>query len=252
MNEWLALGPWVLAACALFVFLGGLVKGAVAIGLPLVAVPLISTFTSVPQALALLVLPMLFTNVWQALHGGHARRIVARFWPVALALFVGIGIGTRLLVALDDRSLYLVMALVVILLPLVQLLNPDIRVPPRHEGWLGPAVAVFGGAVGGVSGFFGPPVALFLVGLKLPKDLFTAAIAFMFLVGAVSLIAFLAGRGVLGPGEAAASALAVIPAFAGIYAGQKIRARVSQATFEKAVLVVLILIGINLLRRALA
>jgi hypothetical protein len=38
----------------------------------------------------------------------------------------------------------------------------------------------------------------------------------------------------------------------GLYLGQRLRARISQATVEKAVLGVLILIGLNLLRRALA
>ncbi|MFZ5556446.1 MAG: sulfite exporter TauE/SafE family protein [Pseudomonadota bacterium] len=251
MNEWLALGPLALAVCAVALFAGGFAKGAVGIGLPLVSVPLIATFVSVPKALALLTIPLFVTNIWQCLHGGHIREVGRRFWRVALLLILGIGLGTQLLVNLDQRTLYLVMGLMVLVYPVLSILNPEIRVPARAEAWLGPAIALPSGLIGGMSGFFGPPLILYLTGLRLPKDVFIASVALMFLSGAVALTVFLAGHGVLGRDDLAASVAALAPAVGGIYFGQRIRARISQQTFERALLFVLVLIALNLLRRAL-
>lgn len=252
MSGWLELGSLALAACAGALFLGGLVKGAVGLGLPLVSVPLIATFVTVPKALVLLTLPIFFTNIWQVLHGGRVQEVLGRFWTVALALMLGIGLGTQLLVRLDERTLYLVMGIMVMAHPVISVLNPGIRVPSRSEPWLGPMVAGLSGGVGGMSGFFGPPLILYLSGLKLHKDLFTATVALMFLSGGLALALFLSGHGLLGAGDMVVSAAATVPAAAGIFFGQKVRARISQEQFERAVLVVLFLIGLNLLRRALA
>ncbi|HSO06947.1 MAG TPA: sulfite exporter TauE/SafE family protein [Pelomicrobium sp.] len=251
MNEWLALGPLALAVCAMALFAGGFSKGAVGIGLPLVSVPLIATFVSVPKALALLTIPLFVTNIWQCLHGGHFPHVLRRFWPMALVLILGIGAGTQLLVNLDQRTLYLVMGLMVLVYPVLSVLNPAFRVPPPAEPWLGPVIALPSGMIGGMSGFFGPPLILFLAGLKLNKDVFTASVALIFLSGAVALSVFLAGHGILGRDDALASAAALAPALAGIYLGQRVRARISQQVFERALLVVLVLIGLNLLRRSL-
>lgn len=252
MNEWLELGPLALMVCAVALFAGGFAKGAVGIGLPLVSVPLIATFVSVPKALALLTVPLFVTNIWQSLHGGHGGEVLRRFWLLALVLIVGIGLGTRLLVALDPRTLYLVMGVMVLIYPVLSVLNPTFRVPPQAEGWLGPVIALPSGLIGGMSGFFGPPLILFLAGLRLGKDVFVAAVALIFLSGAIALTVFLAGHGVLGRDDLTASVAALAPALAGIYLGQRVRARISQRVFERALLVVLVLIGINLLRRSLS
>ena len=58
------------AAIALAFLAGGLVKGVLGIGLPRVVVPAIATLTSPPQAIALLLVPALSSNVMQAYQAG--------------------------------------------------------------------------------------------------------------------------------------------------------------------------------------
>lgn len=59
--------PWLLTLAALL--LGGTTKGALGVGLPLVAIPILSLGMPAPQAIALLVMPVLLSNILQALQG---------------------------------------------------------------------------------------------------------------------------------------------------------------------------------------
>ena len=67
----LSLSIQVLAALTAIFVLGGVVKGVVGIGLPLVLIPLLTPFLDVPLAVALLTKPMIATNIGQAAEGGH-------------------------------------------------------------------------------------------------------------------------------------------------------------------------------------
>src|SRR6185312_12463648 len=79
-----------LAFIAAIFLLAGFVKGVIGMGLPTVAVGLLGLTMPPSQAAAVLILPSLVTNVWQAFAGGHFRDVARRLWP----MLVGICIGT--------------------------------------------------------------------------------------------------------------------------------------------------------------
>ena len=54
-----------LLAMALALGVGGLVKGATGMGLPLVALPILAAFLGVQHAVALMCFPGIITNIWQ-------------------------------------------------------------------------------------------------------------------------------------------------------------------------------------------
>ena len=53
--------------------LGGLVKGVAGFGLPTVGLGLLALSRPLPEAMALMLLPTIATNIWQALAGGALR-----------------------------------------------------------------------------------------------------------------------------------------------------------------------------------
>ena len=246
----LDLSTTAIIASGLALLIGGLAKGSVGVGLPLIGVPVMANFMSVPQTLMLLTVPIFLTNIWQAIEGGNLSVVLRRFWPMAVALAVGIGVGAQLLIRLDDQTLYLIMGSVVLVQPLLRLAQPQKFSIP---GWLksiGPAISFISGVIGGVSGFFGPLVMAYLASLQLQKDLFTATIAMMFTIGGLSLMIFLSQVGLMRSGEFLASSIAMIPVAIGVYLGQKIRSKISQIQFERALTAILLLTGISLLAKA--
>ncbi len=231
-------------------FLGGLSKGALGVGLPLIAMPTLAFFMSVPQALVMLTVPVFITNIWQSVQGGHLPRVIRRFWPLTLGLVIGVGIGAQILIRLDEHVLYLLMGLVVLVQPAMRLLRPDSVITPVRQRWLGPLIGLTGGVIGGTAGLYGPPVMVYLAGLKLEKDFFAATAAFLFFIGGLALAIFLSRLGVMHAEDLIWSSVALLPAALGIFAGQAIRARISQGQFDKAITVTMLLIGLGLLAKA--
>ena len=65
--------------------IAGFVKGMVGLGLPTVSLGLLSLFVDLPTAMALLVMPSLLTNIWQAIVGDK----ITLYFPLdALAILI--------------------------------------------------------------------------------------------------------------------------------------------------------------------
>ncbi|MCP6725802.1 sulfite exporter TauE/SafE family protein, partial [Klebsiella pneumoniae] len=84
------------AVAGLSFILAGFVKGILGQGLPTVAVGLLSLIMSPGEAAALIVIPALLTNIWQAWFGPSFVPLIRRLWPTLLASFLGTFAATAL------------------------------------------------------------------------------------------------------------------------------------------------------------
>jgi hypothetical protein len=251
VTEFLDLGTPVLAACAAAMLAGGLVKGVVGIGLPLVALPIMANFIPIPKAIALLILSSFATSVWQSADGGLFTPSVKRFWPLLIGIAVGVAISVKALATFDVKLLYLILGAIVTIF--ASLLHRQLVFPvtPRAERWAAPLTGVVAGLIGGLSMLFGPIYAVYLSGLKLGKESFVAAISLFNVWATIVLAAAMAKYSLFGGADLVASLLALIPSSVGVLLGTKLRHRINEDVFRKALAVVLFLIGLNLVRRAL-
>ena len=230
--------------------LGGAVKGITGIGLPLIAVSAIASVTDVQTAVALIIIPLVTANLWQALRAGRPGVMLRRFWPVVVPLILGLWWSTGMVVASGARTLNLVLGATVVVFSVVYAVSPRLRVPGPAERWSGALVGAVAGVIGGFSTVFGPPISMYLLALDLKKEEFIQAIGLLFFTGSVPMMIFYWLHGVLRPDNVGWSALACLPVFLGLAAGQWVRGRVDQETFRKVLLVMLFVVGLNLLRRA--
>ncbi|MDH5750217.1 MAG: sulfite exporter TauE/SafE family protein, partial [Rhodospirillales bacterium] len=100
--------PANLAIIVSAVFLGGMVKGVFGLGLPFVATSILAMFLGVPNAISLMLVPVIFSNLWQAWQGGIVRQF-KRFWGLIVLLLPGTWVGTEFLIVADQRTLILLM-----------------------------------------------------------------------------------------------------------------------------------------------
>ncbi|MBI3452517.1 MAG: sulfite exporter TauE/SafE family protein [Rhodospirillales bacterium] len=235
--------------CAFALFAGGAVKGVAGIGLPLIAVPLLSFAVNLPTAISLLLLPVIASNLFQAFQGGVFLPTLRRFWPLIAVYVPTAVVGAKLLVSIDERILYVVMGMAILALTILLRVAAGISIGPRLERVLAPIVGAVAGVLGGMSSFFGPPLMLFLLGLRLPKQEFVRTISLLYFIGSVVLALALAAVGVVRLPELGASALAMLPVFAGLHLGQYVQARLDNRRFDTVVTVVFLLTATSFLYR---
>lgn len=237
--------------CAAALFVGGLVKGVLSLGLPIVALPLMMLVVDVPVAVGMLIVPVLLSNVIQAAQGEGTIALSKRFAPLLVALGVGTLIGTALFAALERNTLLLTIGPISILFASASLLQPHLKITPPAERWLALPVGLISGIVGGMSTLFGPLLSIYVVGLHLPRDTFVKVLGMLYvLAAAVMLIGAIAQRTV-GPLVLALSLAGMLPVYGGMLIGQRIRNRLDQKLFRILVLAVIWITGANMIRTGL-
>src|SRR6201986_2639094 len=81
--------PVLLLIAAAFL-VAGFVKGALGLGLPTVAMGLLAVSMPPAQALAIVIVPAIVTNIWQTFVGPYLRDIIRRLWPLLIGTAAGI------------------------------------------------------------------------------------------------------------------------------------------------------------------
>ncbi len=241
----------IILACAAALMLAGTVKGVLALGLPLVGLPLLTLFLDVPGAVAVLMIPLVLSNLIQAVEGEGTIVLLKRFWALILCLIIGSFLGTNMVTWIEPRLLLLIVGVLIFALSTASILQPHVTVPARYEWWLGPMIGFIAGVIGGMSTLFGSLLAIYVVGLRLPRDAFVKAISLLYLIAALALTIFGTAQGLTSPKQLVVSTLAMIPVYIGMLIGRRIRPWVDPEKFRLAVLGVVWLTGANLIRMGL-
>jgi uncharacterized membrane protein YfcA len=239
----------LLAAGAGMFFAGGLVKGILGVGLPLVVVPLLTLILPATQAMGLLVMPVLLSNALQAVEGGRLRYALRRFAPLMLAQLVATLIANHWGAQLSAKGMNAVMAFTVISAVVIMVLQPNGEITPRQERWAGPLVGATAGALAGASSLTGPILITYLLALRLPRDEFIGSISIIYLLGALPMYLAMLAWGRFGWEEVAWSCLGLAPMFLGLRMGNLIRSRLSEVLFRKVLFGFLILLALLLLTK---
>ena len=227
--------------------LAGTVKGVVGMGLPTVSLAILTVTLGLRDAMALMILPAVTTNVWQGLAGPALGEIAKRFWPMAVATVVGTFIGLKIGVGVSTQSLAGVLGGILLIYSITGLRGLSIVVASAREWLFTPAMGLAGGIMSGLVGVFIIPGIMYLQVLKMPKDLFVQTAGVMLSVATISLGIALSGFQLYQGDHGLISAAGLVPAFAGMFLGQKIRARLSEDVFRKLVFYALVIFGIYLI-----
>lgn len=223
--------------------LAGMVKGVIGLGLPTISLALLTLVTDLPGAMALLLVPSLVTNLWQALVGAHTRLVLLRSWPFLLAATLTIWIGAQ---ALRHVELALLSALLGALLAayaVASLGGLHLSLSQRKARWAGPIFGGINGILTGMTGSFVVPGVIYLQTLGLNRDALIQAMGMLFALSTIALGLALQGNGLLTGKDLAWSSAALLPAIAGMILGQRIRRRISKPLFRQLFFVSLLALG---------
>lgn len=226
----------------------GVVKGVTGMGLPTVAMGLLSLMMPLPLAAALLVLPSFITNIWQLFSGPSLRRIVRRLWPMMVCIVPATVAGSALLIGAGQWATAGLGAALIVYASYA-LLAPALTVPARAEAWLSPLTGAITGVVTGATGVFVMPSVPYLQALSMSKDELVQALGLSFTLSTVALACGLAAHNAFAMAQLNQSLLAIVPALLGMWLGQKIRSRLSATHFRLCFLLFLLGLGAELASR---
>ena len=160
---------FILALTGFAFVLAGFVKGVLGQGLPTVAVGVLSLIMSPGEAAALVVVPALITNIWQAWFGPSLMPLIRRLWPTLLASFLGTFVATwaglGLLTPEAAAMARKVLGVALMIYGILGVSRVRLQVPAWMEFWLGPVMGTANGAVSTATGVFMFPVIPYIQSL---------------------------------------------------------------------------------------
>ncbi|MGL5631535.1 MAG: sulfite exporter TauE/SafE family protein [Azovibrio sp.] len=241
-------GVLLLLIVAVFV-IAGLVKGVVGLGLPTVSMALLALLMTPAEAVALLIVPSLITNVWQirpwTTLGLMFRRLGPMLWGVCLGTLLGAwGLG-----APAGAWATVFLGVVLVGYGIWGLAGTKVLVKPEIERWLGPLAGGITGMVTAATGVFVIPAVPYLQGLGLQRDELIQAMGISFTVSTLVLAAGLYLNGGYSGAALGTSVLMLLPAIGGMYVGQVLRQKLVPAVFRRCFMGSLILLGVYMVGR---
>ena len=129
---WLGLALWQLVWCFVALLMGGLIKGAMGVGTPLLTVPMMAMVLPAHTAIVIMAVPVVVANVWQFLNARRSHDVIAQFWPTFVSILIFVLMGTWILSDIDERNLLRIVGTLVILFALLQLTDLRFQIPPQR------------------------------------------------------------------------------------------------------------------------
>lgn len=231
--------------------LAGFIKGALGMGLPTVAMGLLAVTMPPAQALAIVIVPAIVTNIWQTFVGPYLRDIIRRLWPLMIGTVIGIWLNSGMLTGPYARFGPVVLGALLVIYAVLGLSKISFHVARSNEKWIGGIVGLVTGVVSATTGVQVLPSMPFMQAIGMEKDELVQALGVFFTVATVSLAFNLTATGLLNASTTLPAAVAMAAAFTGMFIGQAVRSRMQPEAFRKWFLVSMILLGIYLAGSAL-
>ncbi len=233
---------------AFIILLGQIIYSALGFGSAMVSITLLSlVFGDLSQIIPYFLLLCVPTEI--AIVYKNRKKIDFSFVKkFVLFLFAGLIIGSLLLKYAVPNELVLYLGVIICLIGIYFLFFEEkITFSFKKEGIAGKIFSFLTGILGGVYGISGPPIIIFLKGLKLDKSSFRATILSIFFSMSILRTVIYLFLGLYNLKILLTAVLTMPFVLAGLYTGNKIHLSVSETKFKKITATVLVINGLLLI-----
>lgn len=222
-------------------------KGVTGLGFSTTCLPILALVVGLKDALPLVVIPSVCSNLVVMKQVGRFGETIKRFWPMLLSLLPGLTIGLWILSGIDGIKAGAILGGILLSWCVFSLAKPSLRLPIGWERSAAPISGFVTGAINGVTGSQVMPVVPFLMALHLDRNLFIQAINCSFTLSSFVMLLGLGHLGLFSKSDLIISVLGTGLVFVGLTVGSAIRHRLSESIFRNAVLAMLFLMGVGLI-----
>jgi uncharacterized membrane protein YfcA len=236
-----------LIGVALVLALAGAVQGALGLGFPMLATPIIAAVTDMRTAVILVLLPCVATTVTNVVTSGRFLPTLQRYWFMPLCMLAGAAIGARLFVAYPMFPYALLLAGVILLyLYLDRLGRVEWAFVSQHRVAAGVGFGLLAGFSEGTANIAAPPLLMYLFSLGVDRNTFVQILNLCFSVGKPTQMAVLTLEGGVTWTQWAVTLPFAAIATATTLFGIKIRDRIDAKTYRRWLLRLLFVIALVL------
>jgi len=230
--------------------IAGSVKGLIGLGLPSVSLALLTATLGLKEAMVIMLIPTLCTNILQGAVGGHFSYVVKRFASLIVTAAIGTWFAAGIMAKSEAALLSGLLGISICAYSGVSLFTPQIRPPGENEKWLSPIVGTFSGFLTGLTGSFIMPGVVYLQAVGMQRDVLIQAMGVIFTAATIALAVSLGGHDLLPLETVIISTGALIPAFVGMGLGRMIRKKISETQFRRVFFIGLFFLGFYIISKA--
>ncbi|UOD50050.1 sulfite exporter TauE/SafE family protein [Orrella daihaiensis] len=231
--------------------LAGLVKGVSGMGLPTVAIALLSLFIPPAQSAMLMVAPTLATNLAQC-WGPHTALLVRKLGWLWCCLAFATILSPLPDIADEGSNALVFLGVVLMAYSAWGLTKPSLPSQRNPHPVIGAVIGGITGMVTAATGVFALPMVPYIQMLGLTKEQYIQGLGISFMVATIALATRLGAEIWLTPSMSLpVISIAVGAAFIGMWSGARVRDRLNPIQFQKALYAVLGSLGLIMLLRAI-
>ena len=183
--------------------------------------------------MALLLVPSLVTNIWQATVGGKFWEILIRLWPLFLTATLAVWFVVMVLSSFELTLLSALLGALLMTYAVINISGVRFNLKTRHQWWVGSLVGSVNGILTGMTGSLVVPGVFYLQSIGLSRDMLIQSMGILFTVSTVALISSLHVNEFLSLEIGVLSTVSVVPAIYGMVIGQRILQGLSERYFRK-------------------
>jgi uncharacterized membrane protein YfcA len=228
----------------------GFIKGLTGLGYSTTCLGILAVFIDPKLAIALVIIPSVTSNIFVMVEVKQFRSTLKRLWPAYLCVLPGLILGLYLLKSVDSDFPRALLGTVLVAYGGWALTGANPTTSPLWEKRLTAPVGFATGVINGLTGSQVMPLVPYLLSLRLDKNTLIQGANISFTPSSLIMLVGMNKLGIIDEAVVIASTLGIAPMFAGVYLGGKLRRRKDDAFFRKAVLFVMVALGVGLVVKA--
>jgi uncharacterized membrane protein YfcA len=240
------LTPFELSAISLSLVVGGFLKGATGVGMPVIVIPVMALFMGIEAAVIVMAIPGVVWNGWMTWHHRQCYPEVSGMNAILLAGVVGTVLGVAVLSIASERFLSLILLGWIIVYIGTRILHPELSLGERARKLFSPWVGLAAGVFQGATGISAPVLATYFHALKLRPDAYVFAVSAPFAVLGLAQVLSFGVASMFTADLLVLALLSLVPAAVFIPLGIYVRPMINRDLFDKLVLIMVALMGIRL------
>jgi uncharacterized membrane protein YfcA len=227
-------------------FMGGLVKGVLGMGMPVIAVPIIAGFLGVEHAVIVMTIPGILLNGWLCWQERSHASDVPEMKQLLITGAIGAVIGSWVLFVASDKLLSIALVIWIGVFFILRFSHPEMTINMNMRMRISPIIGVVAGVFQGAMGTCSAILGTYLNAADLKPGSFIFAISAPFFILALAQYVTYVALGMYTSQLYIESALAMIPSIISIGLGAWFRKWVNKKMFDILILLLMAFIGIKL------